>query len=197
MLLDTALGIIITELFASITGVAPSGLMYVLGIVFALAPDLDFLVLYFKKHEIAMYRGHTLDHRDLLHHPLLYIPVGTLLVWLVIGDTWIMELFILASLAHFIHDSIGIGWGVRWLSPFTMRNYKFFSESDGTPSLRFITSWTPRERAVVVSEKGDPNWIWNFYVRPFARGKLTFFVLMEVIIPLLVIVLFLLYQPIW
>lgn len=194
MLLDIALGIIIVEVLGVALQFDPFGWHYALGILFALLPDLDFLVLYFWKHDTAMYRGHTMDHRDLFHHPLLYIPVGTAVVFFTLGDISAL-LFAIASFAHFLHDSIGVGWGVRWLSPFSKRNYKFFSEKDGTPSSRLVTSWSPIERAAVVAEKGDPNWVWDFYVRPFVTGRLTIFAFLEVIVPLMVIALFLLVRP--
>lgn len=190
MLFDIALGIVLTGSVATMFGVTPSDLHYLLGIIFALAPDLDFLVLYFRKHEIAMYRGHTIDHRDLLHKPLLFIPVGSILIFLVFGSVWLVTLFIVASLLHFIHDSIGIGWGVRWLSPFDMRNFKFFSDNDGRPSCKLVTTWTPSQRAVVVSQKGDPNWVWDYFLSPFAEMRMTYFAFIEVVLPILVIVLF-------
>ena len=50
---------------------------------------------------------------------------------------WAM-FFGLAVFLHFVHDSVGIGWGIKWLWPFSRKAYKCFSEKDGAFSRRLL-----------------------------------------------------------
>jgi hypothetical protein len=72
----------------------------------AVLPDADFLYFYPKRHDTKY--DHL--HRDLIHYPLLYLPIGSIIVWIIFGKIWAVAFFI-ASFFHFLHDSIGIGWG--------------------------------------------------------------------------------------
>jgi hypothetical protein len=135
------------------------------GVCFSLAPDLDFLV-----HVIRYRTSRNVDHhREALHVPLLYIPIGTLLL-LPLGITWSC-LFAAASLAHFIHDSIGIGWGVPWLYPFTDDSYSFLYHLENTvdkPKIphRWLYVWPRRKIDQLASRYGDPDWMKNIYLVP-------------------------------
>lgn len=78
---------------------------------FAIAPDLDFIPF------VLLRRRYKLVSHWIIHFPLLYIPIGTTLVWFVVGGEWFyMASFILGSLAHFLHDSRAVQ-GVQWLWP--------------------------------------------------------------------------------
>ena len=93
------------------------------GVFFALLPDTDFII-----HRFWRQLPPRFDylHRDILHKPLLYIPLGAGVVWWVSGgsDEWTL-LFVSASLWHFVHDSTGVGFGVKWLWPFSSLLYGF------------------------------------------------------------------------
>ncbi len=118
MFLDIAIGI-----FAGIAAAVIGGDMaqlpwFVLGgIAFALLPDVDFVV-----HRAVWRRGAHFDymHRYLLHKPLPYVLIGTALVWWISGGSMVWcALFALTSLWHFAHDTVGVGFGVQWLWPFS------------------------------------------------------------------------------
>src|ERR1043166_1457460 len=89
-----------------------------LGIIFSLLPDIDALVnlAQFKSTRFAYH------HRDLLHKPMVFAVLG---VGLYLFNSTLGALFLLCSLAHFVHDSIGIGWGVQWLWPFNTDHFSF------------------------------------------------------------------------
>jgi hypothetical protein len=75
--------------------------------------------------------------------------------------------FTLGILAHFVHDSVGIGWGLKWLWPLTTNHYKFFSQKDGSPSLNLLQSWTSQEMPKCAQEHGIENWVEKVYLKPF------------------------------
>lgn len=128
------------------------------GVVFALLPDLDFWFEYIKRGTVG---GKVIDlHRTLFHAPLIYIPVA-LFIGTYFGPAW-MTLFALGVFGHFIHDSMGMGYGVRWLWPFTTSWYKFFSGKDGEIHYdlnHFFVSWSDEEMKKLVAERGNDNWI--------------------------------------
>jgi len=168
MLLDIALGIFVAHFSAAIWDATVSGWYLIAGISLALLPDIDAVWHYARTREVAMHAGSTKDHRDMLHWPLIYLPLVTIGVYLVAGGQGATLAF-MASFLHFLHDSVGTGWGVKWFRPLSQRSFKLFCERDGTPSWRFIVSWTPRELEEVATKYGDPDWIQNLFLRPLWR----------------------------
>lgn len=130
MPLDIGLGLIAGALFHYLTGV-PLLPSEILAVGFILLPDIDAVVQVLRRGSLQRMSA---DHRDLLHRPLLYVPIGTALTWL-FSDWRVAVLFAVCSLVHFVHDSIGTGWGIAWLRPITRNYYKFFSENVGDASL--------------------------------------------------------------
>lgn len=137
-----------------------SFLLIAVSILFALLPDIDFV---FKK-----YNGkYAHKHRDFLHLPLLYLPIGTAVVCILFGKIW-GTVFLLSSFLHFLHDSIGIGWGVKWLFPFSKNNYAFFylysrKIKEGLRKNIFIFNEDNLQN--MADEHGDPDWIKNIYCK--------------------------------
>ncbi len=150
------------------------------GIAFALLPDIDFFIELIKHGSVG---GKIIrEHRELTHFPIIYIPIA-ILIFVIYGTMW-ATLFGLALVAHFLHDSVGIGWGIKWFWPFSRGSYKLFSEKDGRFSSRLIISWGPEELIKVVADYGDPNWIRNIYLRfhPVAVIEFSFFVISLIIL---------------
>lgn len=136
--------------------------MVVVGITFALLPDLDFLVEWVKRKKMPGKFAH--EHRNLFHLPLPYVfLVSLFLLWF---DLIYLFLFVFNSLLHFLHDSIGIGWGIKWLYPVSKRNYKFFTGNNNKFSKNLIISWNEKKLQKAVEKYGDPNWIKNTYLKP-------------------------------
>ncbi len=174
MFLDIGIGILGAVLYTGIVDAPITPALLAVAVGFALLPDTDFIVAWMRSRNVHAI-NHT--HRDVTHYPLLYIPVGSLAVALLGGLPTAM-LFAALSLLHFIHDSIGIGWGIQWAYPFSKKFYKAFSEKDGRFSWRLLVAWTPSEQAEVERQAGDPSWLRNIYLRfhPIAIIELLFFI---------------------
>lgn len=150
--------------------------LILLGLLFSLSPDLDTL-FHLRKNRIDSHKGH--DHRDLWHYPLLFIPIGTIIFTYFSREYGL--LFAITSFLHFFHDSIGIGWGVQWLYPFTRRHYSFFYHYDvyrNKLPKHLIYSWGHKEVDELSEKYGDKNWIRNIYLRwhPYAIVEFLVFV---------------------
>lgn len=145
------------------------------GVFFSLLPDLDFAwhLVRGGNHKNAY------DHRDLLHFPLLYIPIGSALISLF--SPILAILFAAASLLHFIHDSVGLGWGVEWLFPFSRNHYSFFYSftPPGKKPLpqKIIYAWPHKVLPALDKRRGDPEWVKNVYLslHPYAIIELAVF----------------------
>jgi hypothetical protein len=114
-----------------------------------------------------------------LHYPLLFIPIVGLAGALI--NPYIGLIFALGALAHFIHDSIGIGWGVKWLFPFNNISYEFLyraklSAERDMPRKAFY-HWTDEERTKSMTKYADPHWIQQIYFRPNLYGVIEYVVL--------------------
>lgn len=122
------------------------------GILFALLPDIDFLLMLLKRRKIDRFAH---EHRDILHYPLLLVP-GLFLILLPFG--WDFALFgSLLSLAHFVHDSVGIGWGVKWFFPFSRRLNKLRDNG------RWFVSRTPEEVRHIADAHGNDDWVKQYF----------------------------------
>ncbi len=129
--------------------------------IFCLLPDLD-LFIWLKKHNWKIDKwAH--EHRDTLHFPVIYLLSGYLLVLFFVNSFYAL-LFFLSSMLHFLHDSIGIGWGVKWLFPFSKKNYKFFTRQHLGEKRRIIAFWTPEELKKEVEARGENGWFKKYYI---------------------------------
>lgn len=145
-----------------------------LGILFSLLPDFDMLV------SLVKYRGNSgvYKHRDLLHLPIIYIAIGTALYFY---DPRVAALFLICTMLHFVHDSIGLGWGVQWLWPISRDHFSFLYlyQPPGKPALpkKYFYRFPHGEMAKLDAEFGDPNWVHNIYVQlhPFSLVELAVF----------------------
>ncbi len=139
----------------------------ILGVVFSLLPDIDFIFHLLKKKRLNEYNH---KHRDYLHYPILYIGGGFILFLFV--DVKIAILFAVVSALHFLHDSVGIGWGVKWLYPFSKNSfmfcYKIREKGEGLrrvfPSQLYY-SWTEEQVEQKSLLYGDKDWVKNIYLK--------------------------------
>lgn len=160
MLLDIALGILVA-VFLDIFFELNFFVVLFFSIVFSLLPDLDFII--YKILGIHEDKGY--KHRDLFHSPLLYLPIGTILIYLTFGKI-IAIAFLIISTLHFLHDSIACGRGIKWLYPFSQNSYAFIYEYS---RIRRKGIWKPvfifDEKYLKYFDKkhGDENWIENIY----------------------------------
>ncbi len=162
MFLDIGLGILSALLSSQLTSTPVSSLLVIGGIVFALLPDVDFLIHILQKKSP---HHNAYEHRSIVHLPLLYIPIGTLLLYLLLGPLWATT-FCFASLFHFLHDSVGIGRGVQWLYPFSKNSYAFFymhSRQVKAGLWQWIFIFNDQTLPQFDQDHGDDNWIKNIY----------------------------------
>ena len=180
MFLDIGVGILLSVILSDFFGVDLSSQFILTGVGFSLLPDLDIFVELAKRGRVGgRVQGH---HRELTHFPLTYLPVW-FLVYSFLGPMY-GWLFGLAVVVHFLHDSVGMGWGIKWLWPFSRRAYKFFSNKDGSFSGRFLVSWSPAELKTVIHNHGDDHWLKNFYFKlhPIAVFEFLIFIIALIVL---------------
>ena len=169
MFLDIAFGLIAALGVSTALQIPLTWDLMILGPLFALSPDMDFL--------IHLGRGGSSKnddrHREILHLPLIFIPIGMLGIAFLMNPVWAL-LFGICALGHFIHDSIGIGWGVQWLFPVTSDHYSFFyiyqpQHKEPHPK-KVVYRWKNAEIEKLAELYGDPDWIRNIYLQfhPYA-----------------------------
>lgn len=187
MFLDIGLGIFIAFFVSSVWEVPVNGVWIGAGILFALLPDADYL--------IHLIRGNSSRnahrHRDLFHRPLLFLPAG-MLAFYSVGIAWSV-LFGLCALAHFIHDSIGIGWGVQWLWPLGDKHYSFFyiykpKHRPGKLPRKLLYIWEHDKINEINERYGDEEWIRNIYLRWHPYVIIEFAVFLAALITLFIYV---------
>lgn len=171
MLLDVAIGLILAMLMLPYTPWTSLPWFSLYTVAFALAPDLD--VILSRLLNIPSTR-----HRELLHRPLLVIPGTFFLIApfdLMLATTAVAALFL-----HFLHDSIGIGWGVQWLYPISRDSFSFLYHLPGGRKMRWhpIYRWKHGEIEHLAAQYGDPHWFRNIYLRchPYAITEAAVFV---------------------
>ncbi len=154
MYIDIAVGLLIGWVVAVLTGEQTLGLM-LFGLVATLSPDLDFLIwLARNKWQINQYAH---EHRDLFHLPLIVGLGGALLIALfspVYAAVWF-----LGMMAHFIHDTLDGGFGIKWLHPFY---HGYFTLASYSPKRHFRTK---EEQHAAAAIHGNPNWLEEQYFR--------------------------------
>jgi membrane-bound metal-dependent hydrolase YbcI (DUF457 family) len=161
MFLDIGIGILVAIFISATFQVKLTILLLFISIIFSLGPDLDFIFHYFKRGDTK----YDYKHRDLIHYPLLYLPIGTFLIFLLFGKIWALT-FLFTSFSHFIHDSIGIGWGIKWLYPFSRKNIAFFylySKKLKKGLKKTFLIFDDKKLPAIVAEHGDANWVQNVY----------------------------------
>lgn len=162
MPLDIGAGILISLFVSDLYGFEATPLFILLGIIFALLPDIDMLWYLLRKPT-----SH--DHRVFTHYPLLYIPL-TIFVYLIFGSIY-GTLFALCIAMHLIHDTVGLGWGISWLAPFSLRKFRFLSPTGSTTGgWEFFRTWIPKEEFELVERQQDNSWVKNYYLRPNIIG---------------------------
>jgi membrane-bound metal-dependent hydrolase YbcI (DUF457 family) len=176
MFLDIGVGILAAMAVASLFKTKLTLTLLLGGVCFGLLPDVDFIRYFFLEDKMEGYK-----HRDTLHLPLLYLPIGTVLVYAWFGQV-LAVIFLIASFSHFFHDSMGIGRGIKWLYPFSRNSYAFLYMYSGSVPRGL---WKPlfvfdEERIKQFDrEHGDPDWLKNVYLKwhPFAIIEFSLFII--------------------
>jgi len=177
MFLDIGLALLICMGANSFLGVEITLKIVIWAVIFSLLPDFDFLI------EFAIHKSvggrFMRQHRKITHYPIIYIPI-VFMIWIVWGKVWLLVAG-LCLLAHFVHDSMIMGWGVQWGWPVSKRHIIFFRQSVlgetlGIP-FKFFRAWSPKKVEWLVSEYGDPSWVKNYFISPIFFIEMIFFIL--------------------
>ena len=167
MIFDILVGILFALIFYATGFIGDISLIWCLflAIIFSVLPDMDVIHDIIKQGKVAAHAGNPRDHRDFIHHPILYLIIGNLII-LYFGHesninriAW-MTLFSILSLGHFIHDSFGTGWGVKWLSPFSQDSFRLCTDpKNGEYSKTTLVSrWTPENKKDLIIRYGRLDW---------------------------------------
>lgn len=183
MFLDIGVGILLAIFVSKLFSLPLTASFLIGGIVFSLLVDIDYIFHPGRKETPKSFH----KHRNLFHFPLLYIPLGMLII-LFFNLPWAI-LFGLCSLAHFLHDSIGIGWGIQWLYPFSKNHYAFFYEyqppyrKEKLPK-KIIYVWKHKDIDKIEEKYGDKDWIRDIYLHchPYAIVEFLVFILALIIL---------------
>jgi hypothetical protein len=137
MFMDIGFGILLSVGASWLSEAPLTPALLALGIGSALLPDID--MLWFGIGRLIGSRK--ADHRSFTHYPLLWVPaVGAL--YALFGG--LVASIVAAGVAlHLIHDTVGLGWGIAWLAPFSYKKYRLLP----VPA-------------------GDGRWIRAHYLRP-------------------------------
>lgn len=187
MFLDIALGIMSAVFVGWIFDFNPNWWFFVCGVLITVLPDSDFL-FHFLKRKGDKDRIDDYKHRDLIHYPLAYLSLGTLIFYFLFGKEWAL-LFFLGSFLHFIHDSVGIGWGIKWLWPFSTQNYAFlylYSRRLKGGLKKLVFSFSKSDLSYYVKEHGDDDWVKNIYYKWHPIAVIEFSVLIILILLLII-----------
>lgn len=122
LLADVANGLFAVLLAGTVFSVEPVWWHFLIGIVFAFAPDIDALPELLARGRVSASSEHVKDHRTFLHYPTISIPLGVALTYLF--GYWGF-LWCLAVLFHLANDLYGTGWGIALLWPISTTRMKF------------------------------------------------------------------------
>lgn len=182
MFLDIGVGVLLAIFSSEFFNLPLTGGFLTAGIIFSLLADIDY-VFYLGDGGNSK-EAH--KHRDLLHYPLFYIPSGMILISF-FSFPWAV-LFGLCSFFHFLHDSIGIGWGIQWLYPFRKDHYAFFYRYQ-PPNRELLPKkmlyiWKHEDIAALAKRYGDEDWLKNIYGHwhPYAIAEFLIFIIAFVIL---------------
>jgi len=172
MPLDVGVGILLSIIVAHFSGVELSVPFVLFGVGSALLPDIDILPFLWRT---------AYDHRSVLHAPSIYVPLA-LVVYMLLGPVFAI-LFILAVLAHLVHDTFGLGWGIRWAWPLSNRRFLLFPEKGRSDAWHM--SWTEAEEKEWAPPADDGAWVRQYYFRPNKVAYIEYGVLLVSIFTLL------------
>jgi len=171
---DIGIGIILSIAFAHFFGIDLSWVLVMFGVLVSLGPDIIDGLPRLK----TMFSENAHKHRDGAHYPLYYIIAGSIIVSLVLP--WGLAgvfLFVLISVIHFLHDCIGVGWGIRMFYPFSKKYFKFFSPdldlhnkrvSTYISTEKIISIWTKADVQKINHIHGRKDWITWYYFKQSA-----------------------------
>lgn len=163
MLLDIIIGLLIGWGIGALAG-EPASPLALFGAFAAVIPDIDFLI-WLARHGWKTDQ-YVHEHRDILHHPILFSGLGAALIALLSPAA--AGVWLIATLWHFIHDTYDGGWGIRWGSPFSRGYYTLAPHSP----VRYIRDRAEQQR---LAASGNADWAGE-YLRPDRKTILIYLI---------------------
>lgn len=161
---DAGLGVLSALFVCWLFSISPTIVHVFVGIVFAYIPDIDWIgdKHFWKTGNVAAYAANPYDHREGLHKPILWWLVIS--AWgLALGSIFPFIAFVGVTM-HFIHDTVGTGWGMPWLWPLSKRRIKFFANRQNVLSFSSpFVSWSHEELPSFITKYGRGNWRQHYY----------------------------------
>lgn len=179
LLADIANGIFATCIASYVLGAELVWWHVLVGIVFAMSPDIDAISELLKRGKVSASAEHAVDHRTFLHWPVFSLTLGCV-AWILFGYFGLMWLIAIAL--HLINDLYGTGWGIPALWPITNDRFKIFGRrvnrlkfqlqedndwndlSHNERKFRFLVHWNSRELPHYIQRWGQENWIARWYL---------------------------------
>lgn len=152
------MGILLAHWIGNIYGVVVTPALILLGIAFALLPDIDFLLT-----KISAIRNIIGAHRSATHYPIIHAVLGVI-AFFIFGKI-IATLYVLCVFYHLIHDTFFLGWGIKWLWPVSHTSLSIFHDKNHQITCSVLT-WTREEDVQIKNEYANPDWVKDFYLRP-------------------------------
>lgn len=173
MPLDIGIGLIIGSYLGSQSSI-PYIVCLLVGVSATLLPDLDYIWNLLTRRKLDS------SHRDLFHLPLIFIP--TIFVLGLLFNSAIAITLTVGATLHFVHDSFGVGFGIKWLFPFKKNSYLFLFQAS-TPNNKdmpkqLVYSWNDKERDEMIKKYGYKDWIRHIYFRFHLFGLFEYSILL-------------------
>ena len=111
MLIRISLGMLLYVFVSMLFGESASFPSLGLSIFFVLLPLADWLLY------LPLRKRYKLVSHYFWYYPLMYVPVGSVAVFMISGNAYYVVLFTLNSLANFVHATYQTQQGLQWLAP--------------------------------------------------------------------------------
>lgn len=118
MLIDASLGIFSFVFVSLLFDKGFNSWMLLFALFFVFLPDLDFIPFAVLRRRLNLVSHH------IIHFPLMLIPSVAGLILFFSHDWYIVTLFAVCCLAHFVHDTASVT-GVCWLWPISGKAFTF------------------------------------------------------------------------
>jgi hypothetical protein len=124
-------GYLTAKLVSLIFPVFVNPLFFILTSIFALIPDLDMFIAFYKNKRLTIKENEVSHRKFITHAPLLYLGIYLLWIFLFPDFNLAAHAFILGTWSHFILDSFSSReYGIKWLYPFFHKPYSFNLDTD-------------------------------------------------------------------
>ncbi len=164
---DGGIGLIVSAAMIMWFG-APETLIFIFWTVaWAYLPDLDGAFHFIKTGKAVADLENGRDHREGLHYPLIWTVLFGGFIYFFGINIWLISAYT-AIMLHFLHDMIGIGWGIQVFAPLDWGSYKLFSKKWVSADVSFtpvVTRYSKSELREALMKYGEADWIERYFCK--------------------------------